>query len=333
MLTIRSVLPALGGNPVVRDESGTSYTERFQVLFDHDNPTARELQLIEVRALNAPGIPRFGAQFRGDRAATCTNITPIQAPDNSNNLPFKIIVICKYSTKSSDKRDEDKNPLLKSPDVMWATETINEVLENARILNVVQGGKTIETLKKRGNGDILQQINNFAIGITNSCGQPFSTGPQRAVPYPTVTIVQNLKFFSPKLMINTVGTINVRSFKIDGETILRGQALLVQRDATTAYQGKSSYRIVTTKLLIKQTHDITIKDNGHMIYDPAVQKFAAGDPLDRIPITFGGVTLTELQPLDGKGGILAKGADDVFLKFGIYNAQDFRRLKLPSRRQ
>ena len=331
-LPITSVLPTFM-NPVTRNESGTSYTQRFQVLFNNDNATNQELQLIEAKALTAPGIPRYGSVFRGDRAAYCNSITPVVAGDNANNLPFKVIVTCLFTTVSSGKKDEDKSPLRKSPDIMWATESVNEVLENARILQVQQGNKTIETVRKRGVGNILQQINNFAVGITNSCGQPFSTSPQRAVPYPTVTIVQNLPFFDPKLMINTVGTINVRSFKIDGETIKSGQALLVQRDATTAYQGKLTYRIVTTKLLIKQTHDITILDNGHMIFAVEGEKFAAGDPLDRIPIEFNGVVLTELVKLDGKGNVLGKDADDVYLKYGIYNAQDFRRLKLPSRRQ
>jgi len=331
-LPITSVEPAYM-NPVTQNDSGTTYTQRFQVLFNNDNATPSEMQIIEARALTAPGIPRYGAQFRADRAAFCNSITPLMAADNNNNLPFKVIVTCIFTTESVDKKDEENSPLEKSPDILWATETVNETLQNARILLVKQGGNVVETVKDKGGGNILQQINNFAIAITNSSGQRFATEPTVNVPYPTVTIVQNLPFFDPKLMINTVGTINVRSFKVDGQTITKGQALLIQRDATTAYQGKLSYRIVTSKLMIKQTHDLIVLDNGHKIFSTESQKFNSGDPEDLIPIQFNGVDLTDLQLLDGKGNILAKGKDQVFLNYGIFKAQDFRRLKLPQRRQ
>jgi len=331
-LIIRSVIPTYR-NPVTQDENGTTYTQRFQVLFNVDNATVNELQTIEARALTAPGIPRYGSRFRADRAATCTRITPVVAGDNADNIPFKILVTCMFSTVPSDKRDEETNPLLKSPDIFWATESIDQVIQNARILEIKQGGKVIETVKIKGGGNILQQINNFAIGITNSAGEPFATKPTVPVPFPTVTVVQNLPFFDPKLMINTVGTINVRSFKVDGETITRGQSLLVQRDATTAYQGKLAYRIVTTKLLIKQTHDLILLDNGHQMFATESQKFNSGDPDDLIAIERNGVVLTALQEMDGKGNPKKKGKDSVYLNYGIFKAQDFRRLKLPQRRQ
>ena len=305
---------------------------RFQVLFDNSTATASEMQLVETRALTAPNIPRYGSQFRGNRAAFCNSITPVIAGDNQANHPFKIIVTCIFTTISSDKKDEELNPLAKSPDIMWATEAVNEVIENARILEVKQAGKTIERKKQKGGGSILQQINNFAIGITNSAGEGFDPKPERSVHYPTVTIVQNLPFFSPKLMINTVGTINVRAFKVDGQTITRGQALLIQRDATTAYQGKLSYRIVTTKLLIKQTHDMIILDQGFRIFGTESQKFNSGDPLN-LTSQINGLDITTLQPLDGKGNLLEKGKEAVMLNYGIFKANDFRRLKLPARRQ
>ena len=80
-LVIRSVIPTYR-NPVTQNESGTTYTQRFQVLFNIDTATSAELQIIEARALIAPGIPRYGSRFRADRAATCTNITPVVASDN-----------------------------------------------------------------------------------------------------------------------------------------------------------------------------------------------------------------------------------------------------------
>ena len=319
-------------NPVTQNDSGTTYTQRFQVLFNNSNATASEMQLVETRALTAPGIPRYGQQFRGNRAAFCNQITPVIGGDNQANHPFKVIVTCIFSTISVDKKDEENNPLAKSPDIVWATEAVNEVIENARILEIKQDNKTIERKKQKGGGSILQQINNFAIAITNSAGERFDPKPERAVHYPTVTIVQNLASFSPKLMINTVGTINVRAFKVDGQTITRGQALLIQRDATTAYQGKLSFRIVTTKLLIKQTHDMIILDQGFRVFGTESQKFNSGDPLN-LTSQINGLDITTLQPLDGKGNLLGKGKSGVMLNYGIFKANDFRRLNLPQRRQ
>ena len=330
-LPILSVEPTFM-NPVTQNDSGTTYTQRFQVLFDNSTATASEMQLVETRALTAPGIPRYGQQFRGNRAAFCNSITPVVAGDNQANHPFKVIVTTIFTTVSSDKKDEELSPLEKSPDIMWATEAINEVIQNARILEVRQGSKIIQKKKDKRGGSALQQINNFTIGITNSAGEGFDPKPERAVHYPTVTIVQNLPSFSPKLMINTVGTINVRAFKIDGQTITRGQALLVQRDATTAYQGKLSFRIVTTKLLIKQSHDLILLDQGHRVFGTESEKFNSLAPID-LTSQINGLDITTLLPLDGAGNLLEKGKAAVFLHYGIFKAQDFRRLNLPARRQ
>jgi hypothetical protein len=321
-------------NPATQNENGVTYVQNFKVTYDISSRIASgyDVQLLETSALTAPNIPRYGDQFRGNTAAFCNSITTRVIDSQSNNIPNQVIVTCTFSTQSDTKKNEENNPLEKAPDIVWSTHFEREAVQNARILRVIQDGREIDKVQEAGRGNKIQQINNFSISVTNSSGQPFNPFPEKDVPYMLCSIVENKAVFDVKQANDFIQTVNVRSFKLDGYTIQKGQALLMNREASTEYQGKLTYRKVTTSILIKETHEMQILDNGMYIYGSGANKFAGGNPDDLIPYDLDGVNSTTAQRLNGKGGKLGAGAKSVFLNFGIFAVRDFRELNLPSQR-
>ena len=320
-------------NPVTQDENGITYTQRFKVIYSYDSgdATSNDLQLMETDALNAPSITRYGDQFKGNVAAFCRNISTAVIGSQSNDLPTQVIVTCTFTTIPASKRDEEENPLEKSPDIVWGTYFERQTIDNARLLKI--NGNVIN--QEAGKGNKLQQINNFTIPIINSVGQRFNPAPEIDVPYITCTIVQNLSEFDPGEANRMIQTVNVRSFQLDGYTIEPGQALLLRRDAGIEYQGKLSYRVVTTEILLKENHEIHLLDNGKLAFrkDKPSNAFNGGDPEDLVPVTNDGESTSDPVRLDGKGNILDdKGSSGVFLDYAIFAVSDFRTLNLPAQR-
>ena len=321
-------------NPVTQDENGITYTQRFRVHYNVDtgnNYNKFVMQLIEVDAHTAQGVPRYGDQFKGNKAAFCRNISTQIDSSQSKNTPTQVIVTCTFTTLSADKRDEEENPLEKKPDVVWGTYFERQTIENARILKI----NGIVVNQVAGQGNKLEQINNFEVPIINSAGQKFNPAPEVDVPYITCTIVQNLAEFDPGQANNMIQTVNVRSFKLDGYTIEPGQALLLRREAGIEYQGKLSYRVVTTEILIKENHELHLLDNGKMAFrkDKKSNNFNGGKPEDLVVIDIDNINTPDNQRLDGNGNPLDDpGAKGVFLEYGIFAVSDFRILNLPEQR-
>ena len=324
-------------NPVTQDENGITYTQRFRVHYNVDtgnNYNKFVMQLIEVDAHTAQGVPRYGDQFKGNKAAFCRNISTQIDSSQSKNTPTQVIVTCTFTTLSADKRDEEENPLEKKPDVVWGTYFERQTIENARLLKI-DGRDQGQNVQPIGPGNAVQQINNFSVPITNSAGQRFNPAPEVDVPYVTCTIVQNLADFDPQEANNMIQTVNVSTFQVDGYTIAKESALLLRREAGIEYQGKLSYRVVTTELLIKENHNLHILDNGKMAFrkDKPSNNFNGGKREDLVIIMPDGESTPDNQKLDGKGNLLeAEGSSGVFLDYAIFAVSDFRALNLPAQR-
>ncbi len=331
-ITWVSTKPALGGHPATQGESGTTYTQKYHVTYNKENrdSSGNDVQLLEASALFAPGIPRYGDSFKLNNAAFVNSISANVLSSQSNQIPNQVIVTVTFSTIANDKKDEEEDPLKKAPDVAWTTHFEREVIDNARILKI----KDNVILQEAGKGGKLQQINNFAIPITNSVGVPFTPAPEIDVPYMKVSIVQNLGVFDVGQANSMIQTVNVKSFQLDGYTITEGQGLLLDRSATIEYQGKISYRVVTTEILIKSDHELSIKDNGKTAYfgEKPSNKFKGGKQADIDHITFNGKEVDDAQLLDGKGNAVADGGKAVFLNWGIFAVSDFNQLQLPAQR-
>jgi hypothetical protein len=326
---------AMMGNPASQTADGSTYTQNFKVTFDVSGrvtagvEAGRDVQLLEALAIEAQGVPRFGNQFRRNRAAFLTNKSANVLSSQSNNIPNQVIVTCTYTTISVDKKDEEENPLDKAPDITWGTHFEKEAIYNARILKVFQGNKQIFKDQKAGRGNKIQQINNFVIPITNSCGQTFSPFPEVDTPYLKCTITENLSFYDVKQAQEMIQTVNADEFRIDGYLVRQGQALLLDRSAVIQYQGKLSYRVVTTQLLFKENHELTVIDQGTKAYIKESKEFRSGDPDKRKNLMDDGAETTALENLDGRGNKLKKGKDIVFLNWGIHKVSKFKSLKLP----
>jgi hypothetical protein len=329
ILSVNGSATPMFSNPATQDESGSSFTQRYQVLFNNiDTASGASLQLAEALALNAPGVPQIGNIFRLNRKAYCTSKsaqTRVQ-----NNKPLSVIVTCVFSTRGREDKDETDDPLAKRPVITWSPIFEREAVKNARIIKVFQGGQEIKALRQQDQGGAAN-INNFKYAIANSFGAEFDQFPEKEVPYMQWTVTQNLPFFDVGQAIKLLQTVNIKPFRIDGEKILAGQNLLIQHSATVRYAGDLSYREVTTSGLIKTTHDVQVLDNGDQEFWFASDKFQGGKEEDGIKITNkGGDEI--IAKLDGKGNALEKGQDPVFLHFGVYGAADHNSLNIPSGR-
>lgn len=327
ILTITSVNP-LYGNPVTKDTSGSSYTQRFQVLFNTASNTAsaKNRQLAEAIAIDANGIPVINQSFRLNRNAFCRSKS---ASARQEGETISVVVTCMFSTKGTDEQDQEDSPLNKAPDISWIPVFEREAVLNARIIKVfqngVQIGKDIQGKVNRRVGK-LAQINNFSEAITNSFGDVPNPVPEVDVPYLQWNIVQNLANFDVGQAELLLQTVNVKAFKLAGETIREGRNLLQQRSGVLKYHGTGSYWEVTTTGLLKQTHDAQLTDNGAHQYIANSQVFLSG--IDEGTRTKRNGKFA-VRRLNGKGRQLRDKEKSVFLHFGIYEAQDHSKLNLP----
>ncbi len=320
-------------NEASRNSSGTTYTQRFQVLFsDIGSASGVDLQLAETLALDADGVPNIQDNFRGNKAAYCN--AKSAATRFAENKPVSVIVTCTFTTLGTPSKDQDENPLDKVPVVTWSNIFEREAITSAREIRVFQDGDERVADRQQGKG---KGVNNFSLAINNSFGASFESFPEKEVPYMQWTVVENVAVFDVNLAVDLLQTVNHLDFKIDGYTILAGRNLLTQRSATQQFSGKFSYREQTTSGIIKLSHDVQVVDNGDMQYNP---KIAAGNKFNigALPKGDKGIkTIVNAQEavdkLDGHGNQLKEGKKPVFINFKVYEAQDHKRLHLPEQRR
>lgn len=332
--------------PATETKDGTTYIQNFKVpLSGFATANALQRSLVGSLALRANGVPQYGAQYAGDGFAFCTQRTTRPIGGEEDQIPTYVIVTCTFSTISVDKRDEEQSPLEKRPDIVWASQFERIVAMNARRIKTVQGGKENIVQEQKVRKVFVGQFNQWDFQITNSSGRHFNPQPEIDVPYPIVTIVQNLSRddWDPITNAKLVGSTNLNSFKVDGVKIEIGQALLLDRVARTMYQGKLSFREVTTTLIFKNTHDIIAGDQGFTVWkkkgDPDAKsgRFGGGQNDFFIHnVRNAGDNSPDQVPLDGLGNEL-KGIPlkekAVFIHFSVFQQLDFSSLKLPADKQ
>lgn len=327
-LTIAATATPMFSNPANRTNSATNYTQNYQVLFNGVNTaSAADLQIAEALALDAPGVPNIGDNFRANKAAYCNGKSA--AARVQGNKPVSVIVTCTYSTMGDPEKDSAENPLDKVPTIVWTPIFEREAITSARQIKIFQDGEPQKGLQVDGKG---KGVNNFDLAITNSFGREFQAAPEKEVPYMQWTVTENLAVFDVKLALELLHTVNHIDFKIDGYTIKEGQNLLVQRSATQQFSGKFSYREVTTSGIIKSSHAAQVADNGDFVHNPDTPgaKFNNGKD-DGVEGQIDGVHA--VVNLDGKGNALKEGQKQVFIHFEVYERQDHNRLKLPTERR
>ena len=327
------------GNTVSVGANGTTYIQNYQVPFENvKTASPEELQLIEVKAVNANGVPKYGSSFRANSAARCEGISTRVLAGQESNIPTSVIVTCTFSTLPVNNRGEEEDPLKKRPDINWDIMYEREVILNCYRINAFQNDKKIfpaiiGKLIRRAER-IFKNVNLFDLGITNSNKKPFNPQPEADVPYLTATIVQNFETFDPTEAIAFTGSVNRFSFKIDGENVRPGQAMCLGRTANILYNGDQSYRQVTTKLLFKETHALILQDRGFRAFKEQSNVFGGPQGSEDVWIKNDGIESPEEDLLDGKGNILEKGKNikPVYLHFDYLKPTDFRKLQLPAER-
>ena len=335
-------------NPATENQDGSTFIQRFRVpLFGVDTADAKERSLIEGRAKRANGLPQYGHQYEGNSAAFCQNITANVISGQENNTPTHVIVACTFSTKPVDKRDEEEDPLEKRPDIIWSTHFEREAVLNAHERVEFQNGSALGPVVCGSRNTITGEVNGFnqfSLGIINSAGQPFTPSPEKDIPFPMVTVIQNISRddWDPVQNKLFIGTRNITDFKIDGVTIKRREGKLLDRVARTMYQGKLSYREVTTTILIKANHDLILQDRGFITIGIPT---TPGNPSDPSPV-FGGDQNTvpnnikvdgnnspEEILLDGLGNLNPKEKSPVYIHYNFDDDQNFTLLRLPQDKQ
>ena len=333
-------------NPATENKDGSTFVQRFHVpLLNVIGSSAMELSLIEGRAKRAQGVPLYGHVYPGNNAAFCQVIKSNVISDQTKNIPTHVIVSCTFSTKPVNKRDEEEDPLKKSPDIIWGEFTEKVTLTNARRLTVFQGKTRGATLKGEPIANSpFNKINQYSLGITNSALDPFKPGIQRDVFWDTVTIVQNISRddWDPEENSKLKGTVNKAKIVVDGFKIPAKNAFLKSRTARIMYQGKLSYRQVTTTLIIKNTHAVIVQDTGFqklveklptvpgLQQGPPSTEFGGTEDFKKIPIKTNAKKVPVEQPLDGLGNALKKGEEIVYSHWDVYEREDFKLLKLPT---
>lgn len=331
--------------PATETKDGTTYIQNFKVpLSGFATASAQQRSLVGSLALRANGIPQYGAQYAGDSFAFCMNRTTKPIGGEENQIPSFVIVTCTFTTLSVDKRDEEQSPLEKRPDIVWSSQFERKAAYNSYRLTKVQGNKKSEIAKDEKRPKVeVGLFNQWSIGITNSAGQFFQPFPEIDVPYPIVTIVQNLSRDQWDAQTNAklIGSINLDPIRVDGVSIGKEQAFLVDRTARTMYQGKLSFREVTTTLLFKNTHDIIVADTGYkVLIDPEnpktkSAKFGISGKFRPSRVQDDGAPTPVQVALDGLGNRQFVKANDpaVMLQFSVFLRLKWDSLLLPEEKQ
>jgi len=336
------------GNTATEDENGSTYVQMFRIgLTGFETANAFQRSLVQAQALFADGLPQYGFAFAGNSNAFCINRTVQVINTESDNIPTHIIVTCTFSTIPRTKRDEEEDPLKKRPDIVWGTHFEREAVLNAHERQEFQNGANLGPLvcgaRNTSTGD-LNAFNEFSLGIINSAGQPFTPSPEKDIPFPTVTVVQNIgrDAWDPVQNKQFIGARNSTDFKVDGVTIKRREGKLLDRTARTVYQGKLSYREVTTTILIKNNHNLILQDRGFLFL--GIPK-SGTDDIDPSPV-FGGDATTEPFTvetdgtetpeeilLDGRGNVNPKERTPVYIHYNFDDDRNFALLGLPQEKQ
>jgi len=326
------------GNTINEAENGTTYMVHYIVrLFGFETASAKERSQSQLIAKRASGVPQYGDQYEGDVNAFARGISVATIGGEDKNIPTKAIVSVTFSTIPTEDRDEEENPLNKRPDSSWTTVFEREVVLNAWRRQIFQNGGMIGQVLDAGIiGNVFNNFNLFKIGIKNSANEPFNPIPEKDVPYPMVTIVRNVPSaaWDPLTQSQFVGTINVEDIKVDGADIKKENALCLENSSRLFYQGKDSFREITTSLLLKNSHDLQIQDKGFKVlkkpdgggstgfgggsggFKPTVAKVDGED------------TPVEVL-LDGNGNILPENAKPVYIHYAIFQTANHTQLGLP----
>ena len=176
----------------------------------------------------------------------------------------------------------------------------------------------------------------------NSTGDPFNPFPEMDIPYPVITITQNIALdkYDPRFEVRVIGRINSKQFRVAGNLIGKGNAKVVRRDGNFRYQGEILYFEVITSLLIKESHDIIIQDRGFKVLlpiavnDPNSTKYLGGqnaDKFEKSAIKIDGLDPTDSVTLDGRGNQLevSQKIKPVYLHCNANETADFNKLNLP----
>lgn len=321
-------------NPISGDLKSTTFVENWQVLFTRaslESASPDDLGTAEFIAYFANKVPQIKQNHRLNANAFCQAKQTITIV--SKNRPTGVIVTCTFNTQGTDKQDEEENPLLKIPDVTWSSITEREAVINARRIKILKNNNPIETIVGAINVNLpFRNINSFDLAILNSFGDVFAQQPEKEVAYQTVTIVENVPFFSVGLAKAALFAVNGQPFSVDGESIASETAMCINRSAQNRFAGILRYREQTTTLLFKPTHDILVTDNGANAYigeDNKSNKYRSGID-EGGKITINGENT--IKRLDGKGNVLDDKEDSVFLQFAVNPVLDFNLLNLPRQR-
>lgn len=324
-------------SPASISGDGSNYVLRYKVHFDLDQvrlASATDLQLLESRALIASSggvsIPEYNSVHPFNNAARCSNISAqAQVEDNK---PTLVIVTCTFTTKSNEQKDEEEDPLLKAPNVDWHVIFEREIVQNADLVKIFQGGQQRLSVNSPPNREQVANVNEFILPISNSADVPFKPSPEKDVPYLIANINRNIPSSSwdAKKALASIGGLNQDPFSLDGSSFDKEQGLIIDRRASIRYTANFSYREESISILFKNTHDIIVVDNGFTGYNEEAGIFGVREGEELVTFKTDGEDNPVETKMNGFGSPLPAGEDPVFLHFRYLKQINFGALNLPA---
>lgn len=254
--------------------------------------------------LAAPALPQlfdaYQTETELDSAAICVGRRPNQIDEKVWEVRIR------YSSSQEDNETdtpETSDPLDLQPLITMGFETFQVPLEGAIDADA-------------GPGDP-----NLGDAIVNSANEPFDPPPMKDQSRPILSITINLPRFDIEEAKTYQDALNNDPFfgADQRQWKMMGITTSGRTKATTGGLDVFYFPISYTMAFNRETWDFFILDRGTFFID--------GNGDKRAFKTAGGEPFVGL--LDGAGGALADGADPEFLKFDIYNLENFGALAAP----
>ena len=285
-----------------RDETGRKHTRTWLIEVNSATDTT-------WLALQAAGLPIYGAGYPSDSIATAKQFRAVPLKDETRLL-FRVTV--GYTTPTGSTPDLADDPVNDPVQVAWGSDTVSVPVE----------------------------FDKAGARVTNSALDPFDPPAEHELYYPMCTIVRNEATYNPLTAHSFKGSVNNAGVTIGGLTVGTRRARLkewggvyMQRNGEDYYQHTYIVVFRPDRVAGATTyvgHDLVMPDMG---YREKCAKAGGGYERKTI-IGADGQPVTEAVHLDGSGAPLSEAAIEagsfVYGTWRIYQETDWSTLNLPT---
>ena len=259
-MAVVSVQERTRGERAWKDLNGRHYVRTYLVIVDDaaDGPAT-----VMDADDGSTAIPELGDAHPNNAYARARSVTPEQVKAED-----RLKWLCRVSYDTTTRKPPKENPLREDPEISWGQIT-----------------RTLAIVKDKDG-----------VAILNSAYNPYDPPFEDEVHDLAVTIVRNVKTFTPSTADSYVDSVNSDSTTIAGLAVSARQAKLVQWTAVSGERNGIDFWRETYVIEFRAaTWDLELLDHG--LY------YISGT--DRLPILDDEKNpLTEPQRLDGSGGVL-----------------------------